>query len=220
MLQLLQPCLMLITDSALCPGASLESAVELAVAGGVNAVQVREKSMPSGELLQLAQRLRAITDGKAMLTINDRADITVACDADGVQLPETGISPKVARLVMGRDALVGCSVHSLQGALNAERAGADYVILGTIYPSRSHPEGPVAGVGLLKEVCQAASIPVLAIGGVTKDNITEVIESGAAGAAVISAILGADDPKIATQAILGEMTRSWSQRPSIAPRRH
>ncbi|MSQ14589.1 MAG: thiamine phosphate synthase [Dehalococcoidia bacterium] len=211
-----QPCLMLITDSALRPGASLESAVGRAVAGGVNAVQVRDKSVTSGELLQLAQRLRAITNGKAMLIINDRADVAVACDADGVQLPEDGISPKVARLVMGREALVGCSVHSMQSALNAERAGADYLILGTIYPSRSHPEGPIAGVGLLKEVCQAIAIPVLAIGGVTKDNIAEVIENGAAGAAVISAVLAADDPKVAAQAIVQEMTRAWSQRPSIA----
>ena len=203
--QLPQPCLMLITDSSLRPGASLENAVAEAVAGGVNAVQVREKSMPSGELLQLAQRLRAITEGKALLTINDRADIAVACDADGVHLPENGLSPKVARLVMGRDALVGRSVHSLPGALNAERAGADYLILGTIYPSRSHPEGHVSGVGLLKEVCQAVSIPVLAIGGITKNNITEVMESGAAGAAVISAILGAADPKVEAKNLIQDM---------------
>ncbi len=202
---------MLITDSSLRPGASLENAVAQAVAGGVHAVQLREKSMPSGELLQLSQRLRAITDGKALLMINDRADVAVACDADGVQLAENGLSPKVARLVTGRDVLIGCSVHSLQGALNAQRAGANYLILGTIFPSRSHPEGPASGPDLLREVCQAVSIPVLAIGGITKDNIAEVIESGAAGAAVISAILDSADPRAETDVLVRAMTQSWAK---------
>lgn len=206
---------MLVTDSALRPGASLEEAVARAVEGGVDAVQVREKGMTSGELLQLSQRLRAITRGKALLIINDRADISVACDADGVQLPEDGLSPKVARLVAGRDILVGRSVHSVQGALEAERTGADYIVFGTVYPSRSHPDGQASGTGLLKEVCSRVSTPVLAIGGIKARNVTEVIETGAAGVAVISAILASDDPCEATHHLKDGLRRCWNGRSSL-----
>lgn len=211
------PCLMLVTDSSLRPGAALKEAVAAAVDGGADAVQVREKGMPSGELLQLAQRLRAITAGKALLIINDRADIAVACDADGVHLAEDGMSSKVARLVAGRDILVGRSAHSLESALEAERAGAEYIVFGTVYPSRSHPDGPVSGPSLLREVCSRVSAPVLAIGGVTKDNISEVMDSGAAGVAVISAILAADDPRSAAQALKKELERCWSSKALLKP---
>ena len=202
---------MLVTDRRLCETMLLEEAVARAVAGGVDAVQLREKDLPSGEMLALAYRLRAITQGKALLIINDRVDVAIACDADGVHLPESGIPPKIARQVAGKDMLVGRSVHSSKAAVEAQRSGADYLEVGTIFSSRSHPDGSAGGLDLLREVVGAVDLPILAIGGVTTDNAADVVASGANGAAVISAILGSHDPKEAAKELRQMLLLSWGE---------
>lgn len=206
------PTLSLITDRHALAGAELETAVAEAVAGGVTMVQLREKDLPSGELLALARRLQAVTRGKALLVVNDRVDIAQAADADGVHLPENGLPVNVARWLLGRYALIGRSVHSVEAAVEAERAGADYVQVGTIFASPSHPGQPPVGVELIKQVRNAVTIPVLAVGGITAANLAAVIEAGAHGVAVISAILRSEDRKAAAQALKEALQQTWGQR--------
>ncbi|MDO8530919.1 MAG: thiamine phosphate synthase [Dehalococcoidia bacterium] len=187
------PCLALVTDRRRCRG-PLDAAVERAVAGGVNLVELREKDLPAGELLALARRLRIVTHGRALLVVNDRVDVAMASDADGAHLPERGLSVRDARALLGAGRLVGRSVHSVAGALDAERDGADYAILGAIYATSSKPGVSPAGVGLVDEASRATRLPLLAIGGVTAERAPEVMAAGAWGVAVVSAILEANDP--------------------------
>jgi len=206
------PTLCLITDRHQCGGSELEAVVEAAIEGGVNVVQLREKDLPAGELFSLGMRLRAVTRGKALLLINDRVDVAQACGADGVHLPENGLPTSIARWVMGRNALVGRSAHAVEAAVQAGRDGVDLVQLGTIFDSPSKPDSTPAGPELLREVADAVSVPVLAVGGVTPENAAEAIAAGASGVAVISAICGADDPKAAAKALVEAMTEAWSRR--------
>jgi len=208
------PTLCLIIDCHRCGATELEAVVKAAIEGGVNVVQLREKDLPAGELFSLGIRLREVTRGKALFLINDRVDVAQACGADGVHLPENGLPTSIARWVMGRNALVGCSVHSVEAAAQAERDGADLVQFGTIFVSPSKPDSPPVGPELLREVADAVSVPVLAVGGVTPEKAAEVIAAGAGGAAVISAICGADDPKAAAKSLVEAMTEAWNQRKS------
>lgn len=204
------PCLTLVTDRTLCEDVPLLEKVAQAVAGGVNLVQLREKDLPAGDLLRLAQRLRQVTAGRALLLVNDRLDVALAAGADGVHLPEIGLPVAEARRLLGRNHLVGRSVHSLAEALRAQAEGADYVQVGTIYPSRSHPDAPPAGPRLIQGVARQVRIPVLAIGGVNEDNVAEVTRAGAAGAAVISAILASPSPQLAAQGLWRAIEAAWS----------
>ncbi len=206
------PSLCVVTDRHQCGETPLETVVEEAVKGGVNVLQLREKDLPTGELFSLGVRLREVTRGKALLLINDRVDVAQACGADGVQLPENGLPTSVARWVLGRHALIGRSVHSVEGAVQAEKDGADLIQLGTIFATSSKPDISPAGVGLVQEVAEVVSIPLLAIGGVKPENVAEVIKAGAHGAAVISAICGAADPKAAAEALVQAMAEAWKER--------
>ena len=195
MSRLPEPCLVLVTDRHLCPpDRTLEDVVSAACEGGMDMVQVREKDLPGGALLTLAQELREATRGRALLTVNERADVALACDADGVQLGEEALPVEEARRLLGGDALIGRSVHSVAGAVEAEAAGADFLLIGPIYATPSHPESPGAGAALLEQVRRAVAVPFLAIGGVDASNIEEVARAGASGAAVVRAVLAAADP--------------------------
>ena len=206
------PCLALVTDRTLCEDIPLMDKVAQAVAGGVNMVQFREKDLPAGELLLLARRLRQVIGGRALLMLNDRLDVALAAGADGVHLPERGLPVAEVRRLSGRDLLIGRSVHSPAEALRAQEDGCDYVQVGTIYPSHSHPEAPPAGPWLVEEVARQMRIPVLAIGGVNEDNVAEVMRAGAAGAAVISAILASPSPQLAAEALWRAIQAAWTQR--------
>ncbi|HZP25470.1 MAG TPA: thiamine phosphate synthase [Dehalococcoidia bacterium] len=192
------PCLALITDSSLRPGTTLLDAVDgAAKAGGVDLVQLREKEMPQAALLRLALDLRDITKGRNLFIVNGPFAVAAAAGADGIHLPEDGPSIEEARRFFGQDAIIGRSVHSLEGALRAEVAGANYVQLGSIFPTRSHPGVTPQGLDVLHETASRLRIPVLAIGGITAANVGSVLAAGAAGCAVISAILSAPDPRAA-----------------------
>ena len=206
------PCLALITDRRLCQTLPLEEAVAQAVEGGANLVQLREKDLPAAALLSLAERLRAVIAGRALFLVNDRLDVALACSADGVHLPEHGLPVAVARRLAGDGFIVGRSVHSVTEAVRARDEGADYVQVGTIFASRSHPDQPPAGLGLLKAVAAVlslptgeAGIPILAVGGVTAANVGDVLRAGASGAAVISAILGGPSPREAARGLAQAM---------------
>ncbi|MDP6495383.1 MAG: thiamine phosphate synthase [Dehalococcoidia bacterium] len=204
------PYLCLLTDRKRFGAKLVEEVVRQAVDGGVGVVQLREKDLPSEQLLELANRLRSITAGKALLIVNDRVDVALASDADGVQLDEEAMPVSAVRRVAGEGLLIGRSIHGLEGALQAERDGADFLIAGTIFPSMSHPGGPTAGLELLKQLGKDIGIPFLAIGGVTVENAASVIRAGAFGVAVVGAIGGAEDPGQAARKLRETMERAWS----------
>ena len=210
MAQLPIPCLTLVTDRTLLPDGRLLPRVAQAVAGGVDAVQLREKELPAASLLPLAQKLRQVTRRQALLLINSRVDVALACDADGVQLAEDAMPlPKARRMAGPQTLLLGRSVHSVEGAVAAEAQGADFLLVGTIFPSRSHLQGEAVGPALLEKVGRAVSIPFFGIGGITSENIAQVMEVGAHGAAVIEAILGVPDPARAATELRQAMLQAW-----------
>ena len=200
------PCLALVTDRSALGGLSLEEAVAQAVEGGANLVQLREKDLPAADLLALAERLRAVTRlGRALFLVNDQLDVALACAADGVHLPEQGLTVAVARRLAGDGFIIGRSVHGVAEAVRAQEEGADYVQVGPIFASRSHPGQPVAGLGLLEAVAARVTIPILAVGGITAANVDQAMAAGASGAAVISAILGAPSPREAARGLAQAM---------------
>ena len=212
-----EPCLALVTDRRLCPpDHTLADAVSAACDGGVDVVQVREKDLPGGALLALAQELREATRGRALLTVNERVDVALACDADGVQLGEDALPVEEARRLLGSDALIGRSVHSVAGAVEAEASGADYLIVGPIFATPSHPESEGAGTALLEQVRRAVAVPFLAIGGVDASNVEEVARAGASGAAVVRAVLAAPDPAQAVADLRAAFLRGLSAPPADA----
>lgn len=186
-------CLALITDHhrSVLP---LVDAVEQALRVGIEMVQLRERDLPPAELLPLAAELRKLTLGRALFVINADVELALAVAADGVHLPERGASPARVRARMGSGCLVGRSVHSVEAARQALAEGADYVHVGAVYATESHPGQAPAGLDLVREVRAAVSGPVLAVGGITPGNARQVIAAGADGVAVIGAILGSDEP--------------------------
>ena len=206
------PCLCLVTDRNQCKSRPLEEVVALAVDGGVNMVQLREKDLKASELLPLAIRLRDICKGKALLFINDSLDVALACGADGVQLGEDAVSVAEARSVAGDRILIGSSVHDVEKAIQAEADGADLLIVGTIFPTGSHPEASPAGVIFLEDVHDKVTVPFIGIGGVKESNVEDVIKARASGAAVISAIVASDEPRDAARSIANKMAHAWSAR--------
>ncbi len=181
-----------------------------AVEGGVGIVQLREKDLPARELLSLARELRAATEGRARLIVNDRVDIALLSGADGVQLGENGLDVASARRLAGPDMLIGRSVHSVEGAMNAEADGADFLVLGTIFETASHPGGRTGGLMLVREVSARVSVPVIGIGGITASNVARLVAAGASGAAVITAISMASAPRAAASGISEAMRRAYS----------
>ena len=189
------PCLCVVTDRARLPdGADVVETAAAAIRGGAGMIQLRQKDMPARDLLRLARELRAVADGKAPLIVNDRVDVAALAGADGVQLGEGAIDVASARRLLGDGALVGRSVHDVEGAVRAQSEGADYLILGTIFPTASHPGAPAAGLRLVEETARAVSIPILGIGGIDEARAPGLIRAGASGAAAISAISAAPNP--------------------------
>ncbi|HYM14104.1 MAG TPA: thiamine phosphate synthase [Dehalococcoidia bacterium] len=191
------PLLMLVTDAARLRGRSLESVVDAAVGGGVNAVQLRERELPHDELTALATRLRAAIGGRALLLVNGDGSAARASGADGVHLPEAGASIAETRRRAGETMLISRAVHGMDAAVAAVRDGADMLVLGTVFASASHAGAATIGVEGVRAVCASVRAPVIAIGGVTAGNARDVVRAGAAGVAVIGAIFGATDARLA-----------------------
>lgn len=185
------PRLLLVTDRHRAAPRDIVEVVTAAIKGGIQFIQLREKDLPADELLALAQRLREVTRGRALLVVNDRADVALACDADGVHVGEASLPVAAARKIIGREKLLGRSVHTVSAAIEAERDGADYLIAGTIFASASHPNVAPQGLDFLRTVCAAVTIPVFAIGGITRANAHSCFAAGAHGVAVIREIIEA-----------------------------
>jgi thiamine-phosphate pyrophosphorylase len=196
--------LYLITDRRQTRGRELLTIIEQALAGGVRAVQLREKDLPGKELFLLAENTKALCARyRAQLFINDRIDVALAVDADGVQLGNDAIPIDAARELLGESKLIGASTHSLKEGLAAEQAGADFILFGPVYftPSKA-AYGKPQGLESLKEVVEKISLPVYAIGGVNPENTAAVKKTGARGVAVISAVMSAEKPGTASTEIL------------------
>lgn len=203
------PCLCLVTDRRVClSGLSLAQRAAMAVAGGARMVQLREKDLPSEELLALARELRAAVGDAALFIINGDPEVARAVGAHGVHLPEGAMPIAEARRRLGRPGLVGRSVHSVAAAMKAQGEGADYLIVGTVFETASKPGQPPEGLALLRAVASTVEIPFLGIGGIKAGNVAQVMEGGARGAAVISALLAALDPKAAARAMAEAMARA------------
>jgi len=205
--------LYLVTDRHSTCGRPLVAVIERALEGGVKAVQLRERDISTKALFELAKGLRTLTERyNARLFINDRVDIALAVNADGVHLGQKGFSPKDVREIFdGSRFLIGVSTHSLKEAMAAEEDGADFITLGPVFhtPSKAIYGEPL-GVDTIKEVKGKVRVPILAIGGIKMDNLSVVMEAGADGVAVISAIMGADDPGLAARSLITEVSKLQS----------
>jgi thiamine-phosphate pyrophosphorylase len=180
---------------------SLAAAVEEALKGGVKAVQLREKDLGTRDLLKMAYCLRELTGRYgAKLFINDRVDIALAADADGVHLGGSSMPASAARKAAGEGMLIGVSTHGMTEAEKAVEEGADFITLGPIFatPSKMKYGNPL-GTELLREVSAKIPVPVFAIGGINRERVARVLEAGASGVALISAILGSEDIRSNTE---------------------
>jgi len=190
----------LITDRKRCPG-DLMAAVRRALHGGTDWLQVRDKAAPVSDVYSLAREaMAACREAGAGVIINDRLDVALAVGAAGVHLAKKSLPVAVARQLAAPGQLVGCSVHSLEEAVAAVRAGADYVTFGNVFATASHPDAPPKGLIALSRIVLAVDAPVLAVGGITLENLSDVLGTGCAGVAVIGAILAAPDPGAAAAA--------------------
>jgi thiamine-phosphate pyrophosphorylase len=184
---------MLVSDRSLAGDRSIANVLLAAANVSITAIQLREKDLPAAELLEMALRLKRELPASISLIINDRIDVALAAEADGVQLGAGSLPVAAARRISAH-LLVGASVHSVDEAVQAERDGANYLIVGTMFATRTHLGKVPEGLALMRSVRAAVELPLIGIGGITAQNARSVMASGADGVAVISEILGAVDP--------------------------
>lgn len=195
--------LYLVADVDFTEGRDLVATTWQAVRAGVSLVQLRAKNLEMLPFLDLSFRMiEMLKPREVPLIINDRVDIALASGADGVHLGQSDVSPSEARAVLGPDALIGISANTVEQAAAAESSGADYIGASPVFWTASKPDlDPELGLAGLRAMRKAVSIPIVAIGGINADNAAAVIEAGADGVAVISAILGARDPAAAARGL-------------------
>lgn len=193
----------LVTDAGRSGDRSTVEVVEAAIRGGCDIVQLREKGTSARERYELGLELRALTrEAGIPLVVNDRIDLAAAIDADGVHLGDDDLPLSVAEDRLGSDALLGRSVSTPEAAKTAERNGADYLGVGAVYPTDTKataPEQSNIGLERVRSIREATALPFVGIGGITPENAAGVVEAGADGVAVVSAITAADDPEAATR---------------------
>ncbi len=187
--------LLLVTDRHQVQGRSLLEALQDAIQAGVRAIQLRERDLSTGELLSLAGAAQAMTTPNAVsLIVNDRVDLAMALDLQGVHLRADSLSARFVRRIVGPQRLIGVSAHSAEDVRRAGDDGADYVVFGPIFDTPSKRSfGPPLGLNLLTDVCRNSSTPVFAIGGITCERVHSVRHAGAHGVAVIGALLTRND---------------------------
>jgi thiamine-phosphate pyrophosphorylase len=187
--------LYVITDETIAGGRSHARIAKRAVAGGADVIQLRDKTCSPKELLRIAREFRTITrrTGTGFI-INDRLDVAIACGADGVHLGQDDIPVSTARQLAPKGFIIGVSVGTVAEAIEAERGGADYIALSPMFTTASKENaGPGHGLARLAAIKRAVSVPVIAIGGINRQNVRDVITAGADGIAVISAVVASPD---------------------------
>ena len=188
---------------------SLESfleKVETACRSGVTIIQLREKNLTTNQYYQLAKQVKEITDAyQVPLIIDDRLDVCLAVDAAGLHIGDDELPVSVARQVLGPDKILGVTAKTVKRALEAETSGADYLGTGAIFPTTTKENAPITLISTLKTICQTVSIPVVAIGGLTSENIDQLAATGIAGVAVVRDLMQAEDIEAKTQAFLTKL---------------
>ena len=194
------PRLYVVLDRTASAGRDLDEILAAALAGGAEMIQLREKTEPSGTLFPLAQRLLARCRAAGVpFIVNDRVDLAVALGADGVHVGQEDLPPAAARSLMKPGMVLGLSTHSEEQAAAAQAAGADYVAVGSIFPTTTKPIRHLVGPALARRVRPLVRVPLIGIGGITPENAAEVIAAGCDGVAVISAVCAAPDPAAAAR---------------------
>ena len=177
--------------------------VETACRSGVTIVQLREKNLTTNQYYQLAKQVKEITDTyQVPLIIDDRLDICLAVDAAGLHIGDDELPVSVARQVLGPEKILGVTAKTVKRALEAEEGGADYLGTGAIFPTTTKENAPITLISTLKTICQRVAIPVVAIGGLTSENIDQLAATGIAGVAVVRDLMQAEDIEAKTQAFL------------------
>ena len=180
--------------------------VETACRSGVTIVQLREKNLTTNQYYQLAKKVKEITDAyQVPLIIDDRLDVCLAVDAAGLHIGDDELPVSVARKVLGPEKILGVTAKTVKRALEAETWGADYLGTGAIFPTTTKENAPITLISTLKTICQTVAIPVVAIGGLTSENIDQLIGTGIAGVAVVRDLMQAEDIEAKTQAFLTKL---------------
>ena len=190
-----------LTDTELQSRFSHVELAKLAIKGGADILQFRQKIGTTREMIEICREIKRLCeDSDVMFIVNDRVDVAIASEADGVHLGQEDFPIPLARKLLGETAIIGGSAVTLEEAQECLSEGADYIGFGPVYPTTSKNDaGPVTGIEILKEVVNTISIPIIAIGGVTVENTPEVIRAGAQGIAVISAVCCQENPEQATR---------------------
>jgi thiamine-phosphate diphosphorylase len=187
----------------------LVDSVEKTLRGGADAIQLRYKSAPALDLWELGRNIQPIFSRfRGLFLINDRIDVALGLQADGVHLAGKSLPVQVAKRICGDSFQIGCSVHSVEEAVTAAQQGASYITFGHIFATTSKPGLTPRGIQALYDVVEAVNVPVLAIGGITVETLPEVLQTGCAGVAVIGAVMGKDDPEKASYEIKNVMAAS------------
>lgn len=206
--------LYVILDRSVAGGRQLPDLLEAVLAGGCRLVQLREKTLPLAELLPLARHLaRQCREADARFIVNDRADLALACGADGLHVGQDDLPAREARALLRPGMILGVSTHDPEQARRATADGADYVAVGSIFPTTTKAGFQLVGPDLIRRVRPEVSVPLVGIGGITPDNAAAVIGAGADGVAVISAVCAAADPEASTRRFLERIV----VRPSASP---
>lgn len=180
--------------------------VETACRSGVTIVQLREKNLTTNQYYQLAKQVKEITDAyQVPLIIDDRLDVCLAVDAAGLHIGDDELPVSVARQVLGPEKILGVTAKTIKRALEAETSGADYLGTGAIFPTTTKENAPITLISTLKTICQTVAIPVVAIGGLTSENIDQLMGTGIAGVAVVRDLMQAEDIEVKTQAFLTKL---------------
>lgn len=180
--------------------------VETACRSGVTIIQLREKNLTTNQYYQLAKQVKEITDAyQVPLIIDDRLDVCLAVDAAGLHIGDDELPVSVARQVLGPEKILGVTAKTVKRALEAETSGADYLGTGAIFPTTTKENAPITLISTLKTICQTVAIPVVAIGGLTSENIDQLIGTGIAGVAVVRDLMQAEDIEAKTQAFLTKL---------------
>jgi len=180
--------------------------VETPCRSGVTIIQLREKNLTTNQYYQLAKQVKEITDAyQVPLIIDDRLDICLAVDAAGLHIGDDELPVSVARKVLGPEKILGVTAKTVKRALEAETSGADYLGTGAIFPTTTKENAPITLISTLKTICQTVAIPVVAIGGLTSENIDQLAATGIAGVAVVRDLMQAEDIEAKTQAFLAKL---------------
>jgi thiamine-phosphate pyrophosphorylase len=194
--------LYVIIDSQALKGRSHLDVTRQVIRGGAAIIQLRDKILDHGQLLPIAQEMKRLcAENNALFIMNDYLDVALAVQADGLHVGQTDLPVTVVRKLVPMDMLIGCSVDTVAQARKAQAEGADYVAVGAIFPTPSK-EAEIVGLNVLRKVKKAVSVPVVAIGGITRINIAKVKAAGADAASVISAALGASSPEKAVKQLV------------------